>query len=161
MKKSKRLQKKKEPLPVIGWREWVSFPDLGIKSIKAKVDTGARTSSLHISESQLNRKSRKLQFLVHPKQRSNTPEIQASARVKEHRSVKSSNGETSLRPVIDTTLMIGDQQHTIELTLVNRDMMGFRLLLGREATRRKYLVDPGKSYLKSKNPSAKKRSTKK
>ncbi len=161
MKKSKRSQKDKASLPVIGWREWVSFPDLGIKSIKAKIDTGARTSSLHISKSELNNKSKILQFLIHPKQRSNTPEIKASARIKEHRSVKSSNGESSLRPVIETNLKLGGIEHTIELTLVNRDMMGFRLLLGREAIRNNYLVDSGKSYLMSKNKRAKKRTTEK
>ncbi len=149
-------KKKDRLLPAIGWREWVAFPDLGIKAIKAKVDTGARTSSLHISEAQLKNKS--IEFLVHPKQRSNTPEICASARVLEHRSVKSSNGETSLRPVIKTTLRIGDTEHIIELTLVNRDLMGFRLLLGREAIRNHYLVDPGKSFLRSKK---KKKRTKK
>ena len=141
---------------MIGWREWVSFPDLGIDEIKAKVDTGARTSSLHISEAQLNRKSRQIKFLVHPKQRSRIPEKWTSARILEHRSVKSSNGESGLRPVINTTLNIGDIEHTIELTLVNRDMMGFRLLLGREAIRNFYLVDPGKSFLKSKKAGIKK-----
>ncbi len=152
----KKIKKKAASLPVIGWREWVSFPDLGIDEIKAKVDTGARTSSLHISKAHLNRDSRKIEFMVHPKQRSSKPEIFASARVMEHRSVKSSNGESSLRPVIKTTLNIGGIKHDIELTLVNRDLMGFRLLLGREAIRKYYLVDTGKSFLTSKKAGVKK-----
>jgi len=156
LKKNKIPRKRNELLPVIGWREWVSFPDLGIKDIKAKVDTGARTSALHISLPQLNRLTKRIKFLVHPKQRSSRPKILASVRVIDYRKVKSSNGETSLRPVIKTILKIGEYQHTIELTLVNRDMMGFRLLLGREAIRRVFLVDTGKSYLQSKKRKKKK-----
>ena len=125
----------------------MGLPDLGVKEIKAKVDTGARTSALHISESVLTRNGKIIQFQIHPKQRSNRPEILASAAIEEYRHVKSSNGESSERPVIHTTLKLGETEHTIELTLVNRDMMGFRLLLGREAIRNHYLVDPGKSYL--------------
>jgi len=150
LKKLKKTKKPKTPLPVIGWREWVAFPDLGIEKIKAKVDTGARTSALHISKSQLSRNARHIHFRVHPKQRSNQPEIKSSAVITDFRHVKSSNGETSERPVIHTTLKIGEMEHTIELTLVNRDMMGFRLLLGREAIRKYFLVDSGRSFLKSK-----------
>lgn len=128
----------------------MSLPDLGIDKIKAKVDTGARTSSLHISRLQLHHLSGNIEFQVHPKQRCRTPEILATANILEHRSVKSSNGESSLRPVIETSLIIGEILHSIELTLVNRDLMGFRLLLGRQAIRGFYIVDPGKSYLMSK-----------
>ena len=144
--------KQKKKLSVLGWREFIELPELKVHSLKVKVDTGARTSSLHVSEIDLvERKGKEYAvFLIHPKQRSNKPEIKARAEVVEHRKVKSSNGHTSVRPVILTRMKIGSFVRDIEITLVNRDMMGFRMLLGREAIRGDFMVDVAHSYLLSK-----------
>lgn len=138
----------------------MELPELGVKFIKVKVDTGARTSSLHVSELKIIARNNKeyAHFLIHPKQKSAKPEIKARARVVEHRKVRSSTGHASVRPVILTKLKVGDHVRKIEVTLVNRDLMGFRMLLGREATRGDFMIDPGQSYMLSKE--LKKRSEK-
>ena len=152
---------KTEPsnLPVIGWREWVGLPDLGIKTIKAKVDTGARSSSLHAFHLQEFQRDgeRWVRFHVHPIQRSNTEDVEVEARVLETRSVRSSSGKASERPVIVTNVHLLGLTWPVELTLANRDEMGFRMLLGREAVRRRFLVDAGKSYYGGKPKRKKKR----
>ena len=140
---------KSTPKFIVGWREWLALPELGIESIKAKIDTGARSSSLHVT----NLRTEALDgvematFCVHPRQRKTKPIIEASARILEWRLIRSSNGLRSKRPVIVTQIMIGEHQYPIELTLTSRDEMGFRMLLGREGVRRRALVDPGRSYL--------------
>ena len=141
-------EKRAEPLPVIGWREWVSFPQLGLGPIKAKIDTGARSSSLHAFDIATFQRDGKtfIRFQVHPIQRSREGTIEVEAEVLEYRRVRSSSGQAVLRPVIVTTLEVLGQSWPIELTLANRDQMGFRLLLGREAFRRRLLVDAGRSY---------------
>lgn len=140
--------KKTEPLPVIGWREWVSFPQLELGPIKAKIDTGARSSSLHAFDMATFQRNDKtfIRFQVHPIQRSREDAIEVEAEVLEYRRVRSSSGQAVLRPVIVTMLEVLGQSWPIELTLANRDQMGFRLLLGREAFRRRLLVDAGRSY---------------
>ncbi|PIR00986.1 MAG: hypothetical protein COV66_03930 [Nitrospinae bacterium CG11_big_fil_rev_8_21_14_0_20_45_15] len=140
-------KKKKRQLDCVGWREWVSFPELDIQTIKAKIDTGARTSALHVSNIKINRQSNKVSFTIHPAQRQHYPVVKATALMVDERPIKSSNGESSIRPVIKTKLEIGTQIYDIELTLVNRDVMGFRLLLGRSAVKNHYLVNPGQSFL--------------
>jgi hypothetical protein len=141
-------KKSKPPLAVIGWREWVGLPDLGIDRIKAKVDTGARSSSLHAYD--LHKFSDNgeawVAFKVHPIQRNTKTIIEAKAKVLEYRSVRSSSGKASIRPVIIARLSLLGQIWPVELTLANRDEMGFRMLLGREAFRKRFLVDAGKSY---------------
>ncbi len=141
------MKKKNKPLEVVGWREWVGFPELSLKTIKAKIDTGARTSALHVSHIEILPGTDMVRFKVHPVQREARPTINASAKMIGERSVKSSNGESSTRPVIKTKLKMGKKIFSIELTLVNRDLMGFRLLLGRSALKERYLVDSGKSFL--------------
>lgn len=133
---------------VIGWREWVGLPDLGIKKIKAKVDTGARSSSLHAYDiEQFTRNDKAwVRFKVHPVQRKNEKVIETEAEVLEFRSVRSSSGKAALRPVILTNIELLDTTWSVELTLANRDEMGFRMLLGREAFRGRFFVDAGKSY---------------
>ena len=135
-------------LQTIGWREFVSLPDLGIPSIKAKVDTGARSSSLHAFEMELFNKDGLdiVRFKIHPQQRSITKVIEVETPVFDFRKVKSSSGESSVRPVIVTIVEMMGVAWPIELTLANRDEMGFRMLLGREAIRGRMLVDAGKSY---------------
>ena len=142
------IKKQKVSLPVIGWREWVGLPDLGIETIKAKVDTGARSSSLHAFD--VKRFEREgeawVRFKVHPVQRKTQPTIEVEARVLELRSVRSSSGKAAMRPVIVTPIVLLGVTWAVELTLANRDEMGFRMLLGREAFRRRFLVDAGRSY---------------
>lgn len=135
-------------LPVIGWREWVKLPDLGIKLIKVKVDTGARSSALHAYEVRefLKGDEKWVRFKVHPDQRSAKRVVEAEAKVLEYRSVKNSGGKSAKRPVILTTVTLLDISWEVELTLANRDEMGFRMLLGREAVRGRLLVDSGGSY---------------
>lgn len=142
----KKPQKRK--LSIIGWREWVSLPDLGIETIKVKVDTGARSSSLHAFNLNFfeREQSEWVRFKIHPVQRKSKICVTAEAKVLEFRSVKSSSGIASIRPVILTNITLLGLTWPIELTLSNRDEMGFRMLLGREAFRRKFLVDAGRSY---------------
>lgn len=133
---------------MIGWREWVLLPDLLAVPIKAKIDTGARTSSIHSFGTRrfTDRGAPHVEFLVHPLQGVETPEIACIAPVKDERWVKSSNGESEFRLVVETTARLGSIDWPIELTLADRDVMGFRMLLGREAIRRRFLVDPARSY---------------
>lgn len=138
----------KPALPAIGWREWVKLPDLGVNSIKVKVDTGARSSSLHAYDLfEFEREGEKwIRFKLHPVQRSTNEIIQTEAKVLEFRSVRSSSGKAAIRPVIITNIELLGVIWPVELTLANRDEMGFRMLLGREAFRQRFFVDAGKSY---------------
>ncbi|MDB9495726.1 RimK/LysX family protein [Spirulina subsalsa CS-330] len=142
------------PLPLIGWREYLTLPALGIDPIKAKIDTGARSSALHAFDiEQIERDGIVLmQFKVHPQQRSTALTIEAEAPLLDQRTVKSSGGHAQLRPVVKTWVTVGEQTWPIELTLTSRDQMGFRMLLGREAIRRRFWVDPGRSYLQRSHP---------
>ncbi len=135
----------------LGWREWVDFPDLAIARIKAKVDTGARTSALHTGgvEAFTRRDEPWVRFLVHPVQGDRELEIACEAPLLDRRVVRDSGGHEELRYVIQTSLLIGANRHSIEVTLTDRDTMKFRVLLGRTAMRGHYLVDPARSYLVS------------
>ncbi len=137
------------PLLVIGWREWVSLPELGVRRIKAKIDTGARSSSIHAFdvETFFENDQEYVRFTIHPAQRREQPEIAAVAPLLERRSIRSSNGESQSRIVIRTTLLLLGQQFPIDLTLANRDAMGFRMLIGREALRGRFLIEASQSYL--------------
>ena len=138
--------------PIIGWREWVSLPKLGIPAIKVKIDTGARSSALHAFDMEIfrNRGRDMVRFIVHPFQRNNRNRILAEVELLDHRMVRSSSGDAKMRPVILTELMLMGQRRSIELTLIDRSTMGFRMLLGREAIRGGYVVDPNRSYLAGK-----------
>ena len=143
--------KQKRDLPAIGWREWLTLPDLGITAVKAKIDTGARTSAIHASEIEtfcLEGKQM-VRFQVHPDRRDRHITIESQAEILDERQVRNSGGHAELRLTIVTLAILGDNQWPIELTLTNRDLMGFRMLLGRQAVRDRFLVDPGKSYLLS------------
>ncbi len=141
-------------LPTIGWRERLALPELGVTSVKAKIDTGARSSALHAFDIELFKRddTEFVRFKVHPSQRDKKKVITAEARLLETRAVKNSGGQAETRPVIRTIVSANNQQWPIDLTLTNRDMMGFRMLLGREAVRRRFLVDSGQSYLQSPSP---------
>lgn len=134
---------------IIGGEEWCSFPGLNIPAIKARVDSGAKTSAIHAGNIQkFTRKGEKwVSFEVHPLQENRKITIRCEARVIDHRSVKSSSGIAEKRYVIQSTMKIGSYQWDIELTLANRDSMGFRMLLGREAMENRVLVDPANSFL--------------
>jgi hypothetical protein len=138
----------KRERPVVGWREWVLLPNLLPQPIKAKIDTGARTSSIHSFGTRqfMDRGQPHVEFLLHPVQGEDGPEVPCIAPVKDERWVKSSNGEAEFRIVIETVARLGEIDWPIELTLADRDVMGFRMLLGREALRRRFLVDPARSY---------------
>ncbi len=138
-----------ETLVGIGWREWVGLPDLGIETIKAKVDTGARTSSLHALDIEefTHEGVRYVRFEVHPEQYNPEFTVQCVAPVVDMRRVIPSSGHSEIRPVIETTVELLGARWNIEITLTERGGMGFRMLLGRQAIRQRATVDPGASFV--------------
>ncbi len=139
----------KKVLTTIGWREWVGLPDLGIEAVNAKVDTGARSSALHAFNIEAFERDGvdMVRFAVHPIQRDSKITVECEAPMLERRWVKSSVGHRTFRPVIETQIAWLGQTWDIELTLVNRDEMGFRMLIGRQAMRSRLLVDPSRSFI--------------
>jgi hypothetical protein len=135
---------------VIGWREWVILPDLGV-TVKAKVDTGARTSAIHVEDIAV-RRGGMVAFTVLPVQDDDTVRVKASAPLLDVREIRSSSGEVQVRHVIKTWAKLHRRRWQIELTLASRDEMGFRMLLGRTAMRGRFLVDPAASYLSGDGP---------
>ena len=136
---------KKKPLKTIGWREQVALPDLKIQKIKAKVDTGAKTSSLHADNRVFYKRGLNefVKFNIRSgKQKSET----CKAKVLERRKVKSSNGQSELRPVILTTVRLLGESWKTEITLADRSEMNFPMLLGRESISGKFLVDTSGSF---------------
>lgn len=133
----------------IGWREWISIPAIGVNSIIAKVDTGAKTSAIHAFDLEYFQKSgvEHVRFKVHPFEKRSHDVITAESPLTCKRIVKTSGGHTSLRPVIATKLHLGGHSIFIELTLTSRSEMEFCMLLGRNAIRNKFLVDPSSSFL--------------
>ena len=134
---------------VLGWREWISLPDLGIDELKAKIDTGARTSALHATNLRSFRKKGKpwARFDVQPMQGKSSVVVRCEAPVRDHREIRNSSGLVDMRVVIETTLLIGERDWPIEVTLTNRRDMRFRMLLGRTALSGNALVDPRRSFL--------------
>jgi hypothetical protein len=137
----------------IGWREWVTLPDITAVPIKAKIDTGAATSALHAHRLSIVERDGEewAEFEVHPVQRSRLHAATVALPVRAHRVIRSSSGHAQRRPVVSTRLHIGRRTFRIELTLTARDEMGFRLLLGRAAVRRRFVIDAGASYLTDPN----------
>jgi hypothetical protein len=147
--KPKRSVKRK-PKPVIGWREWVALPDLGVDAIKVKIDTGARSSSLHAFDLETFEADgiEMVRFVIHPQQRSSgglIGPIEAPLHAK--KLVRNPGGREEIRPVVRTHIVWNGIAFEADLNLTRRDEMGFRMLLGRQAVRRRFLVDPGRSFL--------------
>jgi hypothetical protein len=135
---------------IVGWREWVALPELGVQAIKAKVDTGAASSSLHAF------RMRRLaidgvdsvEFEIHPVQHRSDDAVLVRVPVVDERPVRNPGGRTEVRPVIETKIRWGEEIWTTRINLTARDEMGFRMLLGRRTIRRRrLLVDPGRSFL--------------
>ncbi len=146
------MPRKSQSLPILGWREWVALPDLGIPRIKCKVDTGARSSALHAFylEPFVSRGKQRIPFGIHPLQRRTDREYTCTAEVLDQRMVMDSGGHREQRYVIETIVVVGDESWPIEITLTDRDTMRFRMLLGRTAIKKKFVVNPASSYLAGK-----------
>jgi hypothetical protein len=139
----------KKKRSTFGWREWASLPELGIERIKAKVDTGARTSALHafsVRDFEEDGKHR-VEFMMHPNQGDDETVIVCTADIKDRRDVRDSGGHQESRWVIETPVRVGAESWPIEITLTARDDMLFRMLLGRTALKGRALVDPSRSFL--------------
>ena len=134
---------------IIGWREWLELPELGIAAIKAKIDTGARTSSLHTHfiEHIDNNQTERIRFGVRPLRKRKDIEVICETDILDYRRVKDSGGHSEIRCFILTPVKLGGYRWPIEISLTNREDMRFRMLLGRTAVKSGFLIDPNKSYL--------------
>ncbi len=150
------LKKKKKI--IIGWEEWVTFPDLGLPAVKAKIDTGAKTSALHATHIQpFDKDGQKfVRFCVHPLSKNREIECTCEAPLIDHRFITSSNGRKEKRYVIRTKFIIGEHVFSSDLTLTSRFGMRFRMLLGKEALiKGRMIIDPSKKFLMGKKQDAK------
>ena len=144
---SEGSEKTKKNKVLVGWREWCSLPEIGIPAIKAKIDTGARTSSLHAFDIKTSRTEQhgRVHFSSHPIQGNSKIVIQCHAPIVDERYITSSSGHKELRCVISTKLVLGNITQEIQLTLSDRDPLRFRMLLGREALSKNVIINPGRS----------------
>ena len=142
-----------------GWREWVSLPELGVPWVKAKLDTGARSSSIHAFDlEEVERDGLPwARVRIHPWQRSDADAVECERPVLDVRDVRSSSGHAERRLVVALDIVLMGRTVRAEMTLARRDEMGFRMLVGREALRRGFAVDPGRSYLGGRPPLAMRR----
>jgi len=139
---------------IAGWREWVSLPTAGVPWIKAKLDTGARTSSLHAFGIEVlgEGDDERVRFWLRPWQESADDAVQVECAIHDRRTVRSSSGHTEQRIVVMLEIGMLGQVFPAEVTLTNRDTMGFRMLIGRQALRRRFAVDPARSFLGGRAP---------
>jgi hypothetical protein len=142
-----------DTLKTIGWREWITLPELGLPRLKAKVDTGARTSCLHaFSIREISRQDQCwVRFGIHPYQDDMQTEFFCEAPVRDRRPVTDSGGHTEERYVIMTPIELAGQRWPIEITLTNRDTMRFRMLLGRTAMTDRFIINPSLSFTSGKH----------
>jgi hypothetical protein len=131
------------PSPLIGWREDVSLPDLSAEVFIAKIDTGARTAALHAED--ISILGKRVQFTLELSGKRRHFELALYGTKK----IKSSNGISEMRPIIETVVRVGAHRFTTEITLTNRTDMGVPMLLGREAIKRRFLVNPARSFILS------------
>ncbi|MGD9592970.1 MAG: ATP-dependent zinc protease, partial [Candidatus Berkiella sp.] len=133
----------------IGWEEWISLPELNLPAIRAKVDTGAKTSTLHafMVEKIVENNETKVHFGIHPIPGRPEIEIFCKALLVDEREIISSNGTSELRYVIRTSAQFGNKKWPIEITLTDRETMAYRMLIGRSAMQNRLLVVPEKSFL--------------
>jgi hypothetical protein len=141
-------------LPTVGWREWVGLPDLGIDHCKAKVDTGARTSCMHAEDIAVDAGNDHgwVTALLRPWQDNDHDPVRVRVPLVGTRRVRSSNGSVEDRPVIATTVVLGELAIVAQLTLTRRDDMRLRMLLGREALGDRVVVDAARSYVAGRPP---------
>ncbi|NYD40044.1 RimK/LysX family protein [Nocardioides panaciterrulae] len=134
---------------LVGWREWVSLPDCGVGWIKAKIDTGARSSAIHAFDLvELERDGAPwVRYSVHPWQGSGEDATTVESPILDRRLVRSSSGHSDERYVVRMDVSLAGRRVTTEMTLSRRDQMGFRMLIGREALRQGFVVDPSRSYV--------------
>ncbi len=145
--------RRRKERPVIGWREWASLPDLRIPAIRVKIDTGARSSSLHATRLSTFERDGQVwvRFRFRPRAEKGVVWSWCEAPSVGTRNIRSSTGDLQRRHVIVTALRLGGETWPIEVSLADRQEMGFEMLVGRTAVRRRFLVDPGRSYL-AENP---------
>lgn len=143
-----KTPKKKIKRPIIGWREWLDLPELGLTDIKAKVDTGARTSALHAFSLRTFKEGNKdrISFDIHPIQHDNNTVVTCTADIIDQRWVSDSGGHREERFVILTPVTLGHRTWPIEITLTERDTMLFRMLLGRSAIRKRFVINPARAF---------------
>jgi hypothetical protein len=148
----KRYLPPSERPTLIGWKEWLAFPEIGIPAIKAKIDTGARTSALHTFSLEAFTAAGQpmVRFGIHPLQRNRNLVLYCEAPIVDRRRVKDSGGHVENRYVIQTMAVLGEEHWPVELTLTNRDKMLFRMLLGRTALADRFIIDAGSAYLSGK-----------
>lgn len=137
-----------------GWREWVSLPGMGVPWVKAKLDTGARTSAIHAFDLEEFEKDGALwvRYSIHPWQKTDVGAVDVESKVQDVRTVRSSSGYADVRFVVMMEIRLVTRTITAEVTLSRRDEMGFRMLVGRQALRQGFVVDPGRSYLGGRPP---------
>ena len=148
MTKKPHLKASPRERQIIGWREMVGLPELGVSALRAKIDTGARTSALHAIDLRPFEKDGAAWIEFHVAQPGQPRSRRCSARLIDERQIKNTSGIPEQRYVIETLLVLGGRRWQMEVSLANREEMGFELILGRTAIRRRrLLVDPGRSFL--------------
>lgn len=138
---------------LIGWQEWCALPKLHLAAIKAKIDTGAKTSALHAADIKPFHRQGELfvHFKVHPLQGNNYLEVDCHAPVIDHRVIMNSGGHKELRYVIRTDILLGNLKWDIDISLTNREPLAFRMLLGRDALKHDFLIEPGRKLYQGKH----------
>jgi hypothetical protein len=140
------MKETKSEMEFVGWRETVGLPDFKLLDIKAKIDTGAKTSALHADEIEyITEKGKKYVRFLFISDSGHKKHIKS--RFIEEREIKSSTGQKTIRPVVKTKIKMGETEFEIELTLIKRDLMGFKMLIGREALNGRFMINPARSYL--------------